>query len=265
MRTLDRLTSILDAVVDQSEPATPASVARRIDLPLPTVSRLMRQLAKARFLAADARTNTFALGSRILELGYAARPTRMVGSIVPEMERIRDATGETVSLHVRSDDKRVCVAEVQSFNSVRRVVPVGLIVPLHFGATGQVLLAALAPPALAGYASTHFEDAAGARSLVTTVETVRSRGWAMAVDSWVDGLSGLAVPVSDGEQIVASLAISGPSTRWTPEAMQRKLDLVLAAARAATQRLSGRTGEVVPPPPAPEQDKDLEHGRSPGQ
>ncbi|MBN9010203.1 MAG: IclR family transcriptional regulator, partial [Rhizobiales bacterium] len=244
MRILDRLTSILDAVVDQSEPATPASVARRVDLPLPTVSRLMRQLAKARFLEADERTNIFLLGSRILELGYAARPTRMVGSIVPEMERIRDATGETVSLHVRSDDKRVCVAEVQSFNSVRRVVPVGLIVPLHFGATGQVLLAALSPAALAGYVRAHVKDASAARTLVTIVETVRSRGWAMAVDSWVEGLSGLAVPVSDGEQIVASLAISGPSTRWTPEAMQRRLDVVLAGARAATQRLSGRTSEI---------------------
>ena len=261
MRTLDRLTSILDAVVDQSEPATPASVARRIDLPLPTVSRLMRQLAKARFLAADARTNTFALGSRILELGYAARPTRMVGSIVPEMERIRDATGETVSLHVRSDDKRVCVAEVQSFNSVRRVVPVGLIVPLHFGATGHVLLAALAPADLRNYARTHFENEGDGRTLVTVVETVRSRGWAMAVDSWVDGLSGLAVPISDGEQIVASLAISGPSTRWTPEAMRRKLDLVLEAARAATQRLSGRTSESNAPVQGSADRRDGESGQ----
>jgi DNA-binding IclR family transcriptional regulator len=63
----------------------------------------------------------------------------------------------------------------------------------------------------------------------------------MAVDSWVEGLSGLAVPVSDGEQVIASLAISGPSSRWNPEAMQRKLDVVLEGSRAATQRLSGRT------------------------
>jgi DNA-binding IclR family transcriptional regulator len=246
MRTLDRLISILDAVVDQSEPATPAAIARRIDLPLPTVSRLMRQLARAHFLEANERTKVFSLGSRILEWGYAARPARMVGSIVPEMERIRDVTGETVSLHVRSDDKRVCVAEVQSFNSVRRVVPVGLIVPLHFGATGQVLLAALPPTSLGTYVRTHFEDAAAGRALTSAVEAVRARGWAMAVDSWVDGLSGLAVPVSDGEQIIASLAISGPSSRWNPEVMHRKLDVVLAAARAATQRLSGRTIDLDP-------------------
>lgn len=241
MRALDRLVAILDAVVGSEEPATPAVIARGVDLPLPTVSRIMRELAQTRLLEIDDRTNVYSVGPRILELGYAARPSKMVNSIVPEMEWLRDRTGETVSLHVRSDGKRVCVCEVPSLNSVRRVVPVGLIVPLHFGATGIVLLASFAPDAIAAYAADHRMDEKATQALFRRVGKARSQGWAMAADSWVNGLSGLAAPVSDGEQVVASLVVSGPSSRWTIPKMTRNVSNILRAARNATQRLSGRS------------------------
>src|SRR5579862_3432493 len=100
LRILDRITGILEAVAASPEPQPPAAVARGLNLPLPTVSRLMRELANRRYLQLEERSNGYSLGSRALGWGYAARPARLATSIVPEMERLRDATGETVSLHV---------------------------------------------------------------------------------------------------------------------------------------------------------------------
>ena len=122
---LDRITAILEAVADSPDPLPPAVIARTLNLPLPTVSRLTRELASRRYLQLEERSNCYSLGSRSLAWGYAARPARLMTTIVPEMERLRDATGETVSLHVRSNDLRVCIAEVQSLESVRRVVQLG--------------------------------------------------------------------------------------------------------------------------------------------
>jgi IclR family transcriptional regulator, KDG regulon repressor len=240
LRILDRITGILEAVAASPEPQPPAAVARGLNLPLPTVSRLMRELANQRYLQLEERSNGYSLGSRPLGWGYAARPARLATSIVPEMERLRDATGETVSLHVRSDGLRVCIAEVQSLQSVRRVVPIGLIVPLHFGATGRTLLAFALPEFISSYIGKLSLGAKEKRDLMTELETVRRQGWAIAVDTWINGLSGLAAPVWDGNAVVASLVASGPSSRFTRKVMASHVGAITAAARRASAVLSGQ-------------------------
>ena len=239
MRMLDRLIAILDTVAASAEPAAPAMVARQVELPLPTVSRLMRGLAARRYLQPEGPANGYVLGSRLLELSYAARPTSLFNLLVPEMERLRDATDETVSLHVRSGDQRVCICEIQSTQSVRRVVPIGLIVPLHFGATGRVLLAGAGAAFVQGYLRRLALDAAATAALLAELELVREHGWAMAEDSWISGLAGLAAAISDGERVVASLVVSGPTFRWNRDTMSRHVGLMTAAAQRASARLSG--------------------------
>ena len=240
MRTLDRIIAILDSVAANDAPIAPAAVARRVNLPLPTVSRLMRELARRRYLHSDYAANSYGLGGRLLELSYAARPANLFNSLVPEMERLRDTADETVSLHVRSGEQRVCVCEIQSTQSVRRVVPVGLIVPLHFGATGIVLLAGAPAAFVQAYVEKLGVAADAERVLLLQIAEARVRGWAMAEDSWIAGLAGLAAPVMDGDRLAASLVISGPTFRWNRETMARCIHALLDAARDGSARLSGR-------------------------
>lgn len=240
MRILDRITSILETVANSPRPMPAAEVARALQLPLPTVSRLMRALAQRRYLNVEERTNAYSLGARPLAWGYAARPAKLMTELAPEMERLRDATGETVSLHIRSDDLRVCVGEVQSRQSVRRVVPVGLAVPLHFGATGLVLLAFASAEFIAAYVEKLGLEEEATATLMQQLEETVERGWAMAIDSWITGLAGLAAPVWEGGRVAGSLVASGPSQRFTQAVMEGHVDNILAASKRASARLSGR-------------------------
>ena len=244
MRTLDRIIAIVDAVA-AAPGTTPAAVARQLDLPLPTVSRLMRMLALRRYLQAEGAGNGYALGGRLLELGYAARPTHLLQLLVPEMEGLRDAIDETVSLHVRSGDQRVCVCEVQSSKSLRRVVPVGLMVPLHLGATGLALLAFLPHAFQRSYIAGLRQDDGAERRMWDAIEQVRARGWAMAEGSWINGIAGLAAPVRKAGAVVASLAVSGPTFRWNSATMLEKSALVVAAARRASAGLDGNPAQIA--------------------
>ncbi len=240
MRILDRVTAILETIANSPQPLPAAEVARSLELPLPTVSRLMRELARRGYLQIEDRSNTYSLGPKPLAWGYAARPTKLMAELAPEMEWLRDVTGETVSLHIRSDDLRVCIAEVQSHHSVRRVVPIGLIVPLHFGATGLVLLAYSSREFIAAYVDRLDLSAAAKGALLKELEQIAKRGWAIAIDSWVGGLSGLAAPVREGNRVVASLVASGPSHRFTRKAMREQTENMLTAATRASARLSGQ-------------------------
>ena len=73
-----------------------------------------------------------ALGPRLTgrELPVLARPA---------LERLRDATGESVQLYVRRGDRRLCVASLESPHGLRTIVPVGASLPLDVGSAGKVL------------------------------------------------------------------------------------------------------------------------------
>lgn len=240
MRILDRITGILETVANSPHPLPAAEVARALKLPLPTTSRLMRELARRRYLSVEERSNAYSLGPRPLAWGYAARPAKLMTELAPEMEWLRDATGETVSLHIRSDDLRVCVAEVQSRQSVRRVVPIGLAVPLHFGATGHVLLAFCSADFVSAYMDKLDLSDGSKRSLMKELELIAERGWAMAIDSWIGGLAGLAAPVWEGDRVAASLVASGPSQRFTRDVMEGQVENIVTAATRASAKLSGK-------------------------
>jgi DNA-binding IclR family transcriptional regulator len=246
MRALDRVTAILEAVSSSGSGASLTDIAERTGLSLPTASRLVRDLADQDLLQRTDSTRLYRIGARLLAIASAASGRNPVIEVaVPPMVLLRDQTHETVSLHMQVGDRRVCIAEVQSTNEVRRVVPVGLSVPLHYGATGEVLLAFLPEAASDAYvASLNLEPAPG-RKMVNRLRAIREDGWAMASESWSKGVAGLATPVRSPDGTVYALSVSGPSSRLTPELMSGLVGSLLTAGQAISAAL-GATVPAIP-------------------
>lgn len=238
MRTLERVVGILEVVAENPAPMTASAVAGAVGLSLSTTSRLMRELSEEGLLERGYEGGAYSLGARVLSLARAAlQPSDLLEAAIPEMQALRDLTGETVSLHVRRGGSRVCMAQVQSPHPVRRVVPVGFMAPLHIGATGEMLLA---------QASTHEVDAyleevglsrAKRSEVKRRVKAARDQGWAAAVDALAEGLSGVSVAIGNGEEILAALTVSGPANRWTMEVMENVVPDVHASAARISRAL----------------------------
>jgi IclR family acetate operon transcriptional repressor len=243
MRALDRVTAILEAVSSSGSGASLSDIAVRTGLSLPTASRLVRDLAEQDLLQRVDGARLYRIGARLLAIASAASGRNPVIEVaVSPMVQLRDQTRETVSLHMQVGDRRVCIAEVQSTNEVRRVVPVGFSVPLHYGATGEVLLAFLPEAASDGYVATLDLEPASSRKLVNRLRAIRERGWAMASESWSKGVAGLATPVRSPDGTVYALSVSGPSSRLTPELMSGLVDTL----QAAGQAISAALGAALP-------------------
>lgn len=239
MRALDRVIAILEAVAAGGGPVSTAAVASQVGVSLSTVSRLMRELAEQGLLDREGPSGTYMLGDRLMALvRTATEPSDLLRIALPVMASLRDKTQETISLHVRSGDSRVCIAEVQSLKPVRRVVPLGLVLPLHFGATGEVLLAGLPPAVIRDYLTRVKLPAHESKALRSRLDECRKNGWSMAIDSWAEGLAGIAAQVRSGDTAFASLAVSGPSFRWTASAMNQHREAVVAAARSISVRMA---------------------------
>jgi DNA-binding IclR family transcriptional regulator len=231
--------AILDAVSREVRGASATAVADQVGLSLSTTARLIRQLEQEGLLLRSRETGRLVLGPRLLALAAATiRPVSLIDAALPVMTELRNRTGETVSLHVRQEHVRVCVAEVQSQRQVRRVVPVGYTAPLYKSATSEVLLAALPElqreKRLSSAPLTALERAA----MAVRLRQIERDGWTTSVDLVEVGLAGIAASVRNGGRTIAALSVSGPSSRWTASVMHGFAPDIVAAAQEIGRRIA---------------------------
>jgi DNA-binding IclR family transcriptional regulator len=144
----------------------------------------------------------------------------------PYLERLRQATNETVSLYIRMGDCRVCIEELESGQEIKYSQTVGLTAPLHVGAPGKVLLAFLPLAELEALLATLPLTAVTSHTitdreqLLEELNTVRQQGYAVSIGERSPWASAAAAPIWDWSgKPIAALSVLGPSQRLTSEVL----------------------------------------------
>ncbi len=201
MGTIDKGVRVL-AAVEAGGPCALADLVAATGLSRATTHRLAVALETHGLLrrTADGR---FALGLRLVGLGRAAADGLPLAEVAaPALLALRDATGESVQLYVRTGDERVCVASLESPHGLRTIVPMGAALPLDRGSAGRVL---------------------------TSVTT----GWVDSVEERERGVASVSAAVRDADgHVLAAVSVSGPIERTTRSPGERYGAAVDAAARA---------------------------------
>lgn len=239
VRSLQRALTILLTFDGASEPRTLAELTARTGLPKTTVVRLARTLAEAGFLAQDS-SGRYLLGPSALRLGHAAqRQWRLPEVARTVMRQLSQLSGETVNLYVVHGIHRVCIAQEEGVHTVRQVVPVGHALPLWAGASGRVLLAHQ-PPGVLERVLREAGERVDVLDLQRRLQATRADGYAVSHGEREPGASSVAAPVfaPDGE-VAAALAISGPTSRYTPDRVEQLVALVRGGAREISDALRG--------------------------
>jgi DNA-binding IclR family transcriptional regulator len=186
----------------------------------------------------------------MFQLSNAFQSSFQLSSIAePLLYSLRDETGETASLHIRSGWDRVCIMQAPSLQSITRVIELGRRRPLYTGAAGMVLLAGLDDARVKGYLSKTSlvpmtrNTVTDPAELQRKVDQTRKRGSAEAYEESEIGVNALAVPIYDlTGAIDTALVISGPTSRYDRAAMER----TLKTARSAADDISRERGNIVP-------------------
>jgi IclR family KDG regulon transcriptional repressor len=230
VQAIDRILAILD-IVAADGPVAPSEIAPQMDLPFSSVARLVRELAAAGLLDREAGgARGYVLGWKVFDLASTGRAERDLAVVAtPAMTELRDATGETVSLHVLRGDQRMCVAEVQSTRELRRVMPAGTVQGLVGTTGGEVLLGALSPDDLEAFAERTGLGREQRRGLEATITAVRDQGFSVTHNEQL-GVSAVSVPVRRSGAVVAALTVSGPASRFSVD--QARSYAALAASLA---------------------------------
>lgn len=232
VRAAERALDILLCFIDQSELSL-TEIARHTSLNKSTVYRLLGTLEGKGFLMRNPETDKYRLGFRIWEL--SANLTQSGDPAVlflPEMERLRDVIGETVSLYIRDGNERIRVQTAESTQTIRRVAPVGVRMPLAVGASSKVLVAYADQEIVRQVVNDpQWPDWVDRNHFLEQLKEIRRKGYATSVEEREPGTSAVAAPIFDRSgRIIAALAVSGPVSRLTQDEMERFVPQVMEAA-----------------------------------
>jgi IclR family acetate operon transcriptional repressor len=223
-QSTDRAAQLLVRVVESSEPLAVGELAAVTGLPKSTASRLIGSLERAGLLQRAGLRGGLRPGPvllRFAQRGIAGDDILALAE--PELRHLSALSGETVNLAVAGPLGPETIAEIETRHVLGTGGWVGRRgVPLHASAFGKVFLSCgamhLPPGELASFAPRTITDR---RRLEADLAKARVTGYVTAVDELEDGLAAVAAPVRDvfGE-IVAALAISGPTLRMPAERLE---------------------------------------------
>ncbi len=236
VRAVDRALDILDCFGPGQLELSLTDLAKRINLSMSTTSRLVATLEKRNYLSRGRDNQRYALGPKLAQigaLGFTSVDIRKVAR--PLMEDLNRIYDEGVSLYVVQDRERACIEAVESSRPLRRVINVGDRHPLTRGAAGRVLLAYLSEERRRDFLRT---------DPFTTEEALaelRRSGYTVSLGEREEGVTSISAPVLDARrEVVAALAMSGPSVRFEGPGFDDKIAKVKKYADLISEGLGRR-------------------------
>lgn len=224
-----------------------SELARRLGLGKSTVHRLLVTLAEQNLVEQDELTGKYRLGLAVYDLGAAvATGLDLHEAVMPSMEQLRAATGETVQVAVLDGRHVVYIERLDSPNTLRLFLEVGRRNWAHCTGTGKVLLAHLSV-----YELDHILEGwelepvtpltiVDPSMLRRELAAVRSQGYAQNLGESEVGVLSVSAPIRDlTGRVRAAISVAGPQQRMDP--LLDKITLaVVEMAAVASRRLGWR-------------------------
>jgi DNA-binding IclR family transcriptional regulator len=222
---VDRALSLLQAFRAGDPPLTLAILAERTRLYKSTVLRLLASLEHA-MLVERTKENRYVLSHGVARLQHVYAASYSLERVVlPELQRLVDATGESAAFHVQwgsgANAQRISLLRVDSPQPIRDHYKAGDMLPMSGGVGAKVLIAFGADTALAK-----------AQKDQQLLASIRQQGYHAAVGDRDPDVAGISAPVFKSEAaqrtLAGSLILTMPAARYTTAHIQ---PVVQAAAR----------------------------------
>jgi IclR family KDG regulon transcriptional repressor len=224
IRVLDRAVRILSLLSD-GKPRTPTDISETIELSPSTTFRLLSSLNYYNYVRRDEISNQYQLGLTCLELAQAYLISNDVRRVaLPELEKLRDETKETVHLVVMDNMQIIYLEKLPGLHAIGLMSSrVGSRSPAYCTGVGKVLLADQKEEQIREYYMTHTMHRFTSTTitdidqLMDHLDLVRKQGYAIDDGEHEDEVRCIAAPVYDlTGKVVAAVSISGPAIRLDP-------------------------------------------------
>jgi IclR family acetate operon transcriptional repressor len=245
IQSVDRAITLLETIAEAGGEATLTEIAARAELNISTSHHLLSTLVRRGYVSKVPGRRSYALGGRILEIGYASlRQIDLPQRAERFIERLNETTGETVHLVTLLGDTMKILAtraaRTPGLGSMAR--PDGA----HAKASGKAILAWLpeheARRVTSAQGMIRFTPNTITEwpALDEELRQVRRNFYSMDREEYQPGLICVGSAVRDHQgAVVASISASTPLARATDAHIKLICDEVVGAAHALSAELGG--------------------------
>lgn len=201
---LSKALDVLALVTKSERPLALAEIAELLELPRPTLHRVLQQLVDEQLILRAPQKDRYVVGPKMTQLSAdalcslsAQPPVRAIlGELVTE-------TQETCNVGVLDQDEVVYIERVEGISPLRLQLQVGSRVPFHCTAIGKLLAAHqhknVRTRLLKASELKRFTDQTltGEEELEAEFSRIRSELYSFNNEEFVEGLSAIAVAIND--------------------------------------------------------------------
>lgn len=222
----ERTLAILEVLSRSADAGmTISEIARALDLPHNSTCRIVDTLQDRGYVRRREEDRRFILTRKLLDLARPQIGDRSLAACAFELLcKLRDQTGETAQLLVRSRNKSVVIDQVASRQPVKVLGEIGFHVPMYSCAPGKAILAALPEAELQVF----FRDVTLKRFTPTTLTSrvalesdlaeTRRRGYALDRAEGMEGIHCVGAVIADQNNYpLAGVTVIGPAFRLREE------------------------------------------------
>jgi DNA-binding IclR family transcriptional regulator len=223
-------------------------LAKVLDLESPTAHRIVKGLMAQGMVSQDPQTKLHRLGHVVYELGLAASPHFQLKELChATLDRIRQKTGDSVFLMVRSGTDAVCLEHLEGTYPIQtRALDIGGRRPLGAGAGSLALLLELPEAECERIITLNKEryplyGNASADRVRAAIVRSRSAGYAVNVDDVLEGVTAIGHPVRIGTApAFAAISVAAIGYRLRDERRMEIAELLQKAVRQLERQLAAK-------------------------
>lgn len=220
---------LLELFNEDVEELSLKEIADEGNIPKPTAYRLLSALEYSGYIARTngAQGGKYQLGLKLLELGNLVANRLEVREVaLPLMQQLAKEINEVIHLVIVNQNKATYIEKVESSRALRLYTKIGKSVPLYIGSGPKLLLAFM--PEEKQQQIIHqsrlisIHRPINKEELIKELQQIKDDGFAYSIAEQDEDTTGISYPIYNFKRrVVAALAVSGLSSRFTGDNLQR--------------------------------------------
>ena len=225
--TLLRAIRLLEEIATAEHGISAADLDRRLDIPKPTIHRLLKQLEEQQLVTRELDGRHLLPGPRLHRMAMGTLANESLKAPRRQLlERLAGEVGETCNLSLLDGHQLLYYDRVETNWPVRIQLTPGSRLPLHCTASGKLFLALMPPHRRRALLSTLTLEAHTPYT-ITSLSTLEEQLVQIARDNlstdneeFIQGMVAIAVPIFDHVgHMQATLAVHAPRLRHSIESL----------------------------------------------
>lgn len=226
VQSVVRAFRLLEAI--GADPSSLTELARRVELPVSTTSRLLGTLESLGAVERSDDLGVYRIGASILTMASAADGSENLKATArPELEWLAETCDEASGLSVPVGYDMQYLDQVDSDQAVQVQDWVDTRLPMHVVASGLAVLAQWPSDAIEAFLARDLEaptesSVVDESAILDRLEAIRTEGVAWTFEELEPGINAVAAPIVSGRgDVVGALHMHGPAYRFPGDERQR--------------------------------------------